>query len=207
MLPASPRLKTILIWCAVIVSTLYFTFGFINDLFSLQDWRTQRRGIFAQLWTVVTSREGSIIVPGLVAALALFAVLVDRKLEAARDVKWKRRRRILDNRTARLGKTKSATLTDSQREGLFALQGEIKELYNRAEHGRLELLDVEIQKWEERAGTFLETVWDKQHRALVMDAPYEPANRAGYSKQNRLIGWTQLRLEKMNQLIEELREH
>jgi hypothetical protein len=201
------RFKLPALYAAVLIAVGVFLYNLLDFLFNLSDWTTEKKGLWARLWAGAVSREGSVIVTGIIAVFVLSTVLVERRLEAARDLKWKRRKRILDNKTRSISKTKTNTLTDVQRDELFAFQKQIKALYDQATHTAPKTLEADTQAWEEAAGRFLESVLGREHRAFVMDAPHEPATRPGVARLNYLIGWTHKRLERMNALIDELRQN
>lgn len=108
------RFKLPILYAAALITLGVFLYNFLDVAFSLSEWTTTKRGFWARLWTAAVSREGSVIITGLIAIFVLSTVLVEKRLDAGRDLKWKRRKRILDHRIARSGKTKRVILTDAQ---------------------------------------------------------------------------------------------
>ncbi len=188
----------------MLIAVGIFLYNVLDFLFNLSDWTTEKKGLWAHLWAGAVSREGSVIVTGILAVFVLCTVLVERRLDAARVLKWKRRKRIIEHKSRGLTKAKTINLTDVQRDELFTFQGQIKALYDQALHTAPKTLEADIQAWEETAGSFLESILGRERRAFVMDAPHEPATRPGIRRQNYLIGLTHTRLDKMNALIDEL---
>ena len=199
------RFKTTALFVAVLVTVGAFLYNLLDFLFSISEWATEKQGLWARLWAGATSRKGSVLATGAVALLIVCLVIYERRQDAIRDLRWRRRKRVIDSRVQRLSKAKAASLTDAQRDDLFTFQKQIKTLHEKAVHAPYELLEAHLRAWEEEAGRFLESALDREHRAFVMDAPHQPVLHPGFARQRYLIGWTQVRLERMNALIEELR--
>jgi hypothetical protein len=199
------RFKRTALFVAVVITVGAFLYRLLDFLFSISEWATEKQGLWARLWAGATSRKGSLLVTGLLALFVVCLVIYERRQDEIRNLRWKRRKRVLESRVRSLGNSKARSLTDAQRNELYAFQKQIKTLNEKALHNASGLLDSEISAWEATAGEFLETAFDREHRAYVMDAPHQPASRSGLSRYNYLIGWTQKRLEKMNALNDELR--
>lgn len=76
------------------------TYHFLS-LMSLVDWTIQRQDVFAWIWNLIISREGTIITVGLLAVSVLTTVLVDRQYERT-AIRWRENRaRVLERRIQR----------------------------------------------------------------------------------------------------------
>jgi hypothetical protein len=117
------RCKLPALYAAVLIAVGIFLYNVLDFLFNLSDWTTEKKGLWVHLWAGAVSREGSVIVTGILAVFVLCTVLVERRLDAARVVKWKRRKRIIEHKSRGLIKAKTINLTDVQRDELFTFQG------------------------------------------------------------------------------------
>lgn len=92
---------------------------------------------------------------------------------------------------------------------LLAFSEEGNRLYQRCLHGtnQIEGIDKEIEDWETRALKFLEENFDDRSlKATFIIDPKVPAQLRGrFARDNYLIGWVEIRLKKLNQIIEEQR--
>jgi len=200
----SRRFKRIALVTAVLITVSTSLYRLLDVLFNLSDWATEKQGLWTRLWAGAISPKGSVIVTAVLALFVVCVMLADRRLDAARDLKWKRRKRVLEYKSRGLIKAKKVSLTDGQREEVFTFQKQIKDLYDQALHTTPKTLEADIKAWEGTAGSFLESNLGREYKAFVMDAPHSPATRSGLARVNYLIGWTHTRLDKMNALIEEL---
>lgn len=176
----------------------------LGNGFAFWQWTSQNRSGIARAWTSLTSPEGVVIWSALIAVFVLATILVERRADAARDLKWKRRKLKLDYKTARLEKPRR-TLSKEQKNILGALQERGGKLHSRALAGSEVRADVD--KWEQETAEALKVILGDEYAGMFLHEPIVPVNLRGYQPSVMYtVGRIQTRMSVLNRTIKDFSE-
>ena len=178
----------------------------LGNVLQFWQWTSQNRTIIGRMWSALTSPSGVVVWTGLIAALILATIIVERRLDAAKDLKWKRRKTRLDHKTARLERPKR-TLSKGQKNYLLSFQEQGGKLsVTCLGGGGMNTLE-DIEKWEAETAQALRTILDDEHAGLFLHEPMVPVQMSGYQHNiMHLAGRVQARMKVLNQIIKEFSE-
>jgi len=178
----------------------------LGNGFAFWQWTNQNKSGIARAWTSLTSPAGVVMWTALIAIFVLATILVERRADASRDLKWKRRKARLDHKTARLEKPKR-TLSKGQKNFLLSFQEQGGKLSTTCLGGGGMNTLEDIEKWEAETAQALRTILDDEHAGLFLHEPIVPVQMSGYQHNiMHLAGRVQARMKVLNQIIKEFSE-
>lgn len=192
------RFKYIVLYVGALImigATLYW----FLDLAANMQTVDQNRTAIRRLWTVITSREGVVIWSGLIAVFILATILVERRLDTDRDLKWRRRKARLDHKAARLDRRK--TLSDEQMTELLAARRRGSELHAVAVSGGRGRLQEDIGEWENQTSELIRSAAGNEPADRFLHEPVVPVAMAGHAATGYNVGRVKVRMGVLNEII------
>jgi hypothetical protein len=196
------RFKYVAFYAGALLVIAAYIF-WLGNVLEFWQWTSQNRTVIGRIWSALTSPEGVVAWTGLIAGFVLATILVEKRADAARDLKWKRRKLKLDHKTARLQKPRR-TLSKEQKTVLGALQKRGGKLSETCLGGGGMNTNEDIGKWEVETAQALGTILDEEHAGLFLHEPIVPIQLSGYPPNvMHLAGRVQARMNVLNQIIKE----
>jgi hypothetical protein len=173
----------------------------LGNVLQFWQWTIQNRTVIGRIWSTLTSPEGVVAWTALVAAFVLTTILVEKRADAVRDLKWKRRKLKLDYKTAKLEKPRR-TLSDDQKTVLLRLQQRGGDIYSRALSG--DEVRNQVDRWEDETSRTLKTILSEEYAGRFLHEPVVPVDMRGYGPITmHMVGRIRARMSVLNQIIKD----
>jgi len=194
------RFKYVAFYAGALLVIAAYIF-WLGNVLEFWQWTSQNRTAIGRTWSALTSPAGVVAWTALIAAFILASILVERRVDAARDLKWKRRKLRLDYKTAKSEKPRR-TLSDAQKNLLLSSQEQGGKLSESCLSG----YEVQpgIEKWESETAQALRTILGDEHAGMFLHEPVAPVQMAGF--QPRVMhqaGRLRARMNVLNRIIKD----